>query len=828
MRRPGATHSVAWKHHKREIQLGSRLAAEALAITNGEHKNSKLCSENQPERTCEPTNLRENGGDRKRSFLEMDASRKTETSDTELCNKRPFRPSDLENKPYEQGQKSKGTILYDLLSGRENLHTASLRSQLFLLSFRDVPKCVPLEQVPQQARLRKRLKPIRKHNGAFTYLDETQSKASFIQTQTVDSSLTSTHKTRLLASNKYGRNAPRAESLPVFDEPVQSLRPRTERFVDLQKIPQKSQKLSWYPEHKLNNRSRVRLSCSGMDLNSEQPLDLSHSKRPVSELFGSRCHNKEPLHTFPPSITSDEHLFADYKQKGQQMDKNSVKVKYTPEDNKEAQSGRQSPQGYELLLQHFVQLLMSPLNLTMLSSKRDMKFSNDLSKQLLPHLPCHPKIIQPASPSSNGSTSPRLIPKQSSPSIPFKEQHLPFFPESVVRGNVRDTSPCSSNFAPSETSKDSPNSSPSIRLNRDTSKDEKLNEVIFNSSQHMSQADQVISSFLTQPQALVNAPSLPNLNLTRNIPRELQIISGCTTPHRQENGHTHVQTRDSMGLYKPIKHSPPILAMLCAVNKDSAITSNKTVEASHNNIAHALHSSVRRWIVKLVHLLKKPEELFLECFSKMSVVESSGPGGFPQQVVLRCSSALMLELRNTSSETRLRLVQESWHQLFAIFALEEHLDIVSFARYKLEHLFDALSESQIAIQSGSEQSYQRIRRLSKYETIQLEDTVRYLHLLQNAIWGMELNDTIFVLIRMALLLSGVHEDASKEELFHNTETAILHDLKASSPSSNALTTTQVNTTLKILRALRKEPIRILFRDFLEEPVELILCRLLSD
>ncbi|KAG5454446.1 hypothetical protein CSKR_113111 [Clonorchis sinensis] len=25
MRRPGAAHSVAWKHHKREIQLGSRL-----------------------------------------------------------------------------------------------------------------------------------------------------------------------------------------------------------------------------------------------------------------------------------------------------------------------------------------------------------------------------------------------------------------------------------------------------------------------------------------------------------------------------------------------------------------------------------------------------------------------------------------------------------------------------------------------------------------------------------------------------------------------------------------------------------------------------------
>ncbi|KAG5442553.1 hypothetical protein CSKR_108755 [Clonorchis sinensis] len=27
MRRPGAAHSVAWKHHKREIQLGSRCLA---------------------------------------------------------------------------------------------------------------------------------------------------------------------------------------------------------------------------------------------------------------------------------------------------------------------------------------------------------------------------------------------------------------------------------------------------------------------------------------------------------------------------------------------------------------------------------------------------------------------------------------------------------------------------------------------------------------------------------------------------------------------------------------------------------------------------------
>ncbi|TGZ60588.1 hypothetical protein CRM22_008452 [Opisthorchis felineus] len=810
-----------------------RLAAEALAITNGNHKNTKLCLENQPESTCESTNLRENGGDRKRSFLEVDTPRKNETTDTELCNKRPFRPSDLVNKPYEQGQKSKGTILYDLLSGRENLHTASLRSQLFLLSFRDVPKRVPLDQVPQQFRLRKRLKPVRKHNGAFTCLDEIRSKASFIQTQTVDSSLTSTHKTGLLASDKHGHNAPRLEPLPVFEEPVQLRRPWTERFVDPLKVPQKSQKLSWYPEHKRNNRSRVQPSCSGMDLNSEQPLDLSHSKGPVSEPFGSRCHYTEPLHTYPPSIISDQHLFSDYKQKGQQMDKSSVKVKFTPEDNKEAQSGRQSPQGYELLLQHFVHLLMSPLNLTMLSSKRDLKFSNNLSKQQLPQLPCHPKIIQPASPSSSGSTSPRLIPKQPSPGIPFKEQHLQYFPEPVVKGTVCDTSPCSSNFAPSEASKDSPNTSPSIKLSRDTSQDEKLHEVIFKSAQYVSQAaaDQAIPSFLTPQQTLVNVLSLQNLNLTRNMTQELQIISGCTTPHRQENGHTHVKNRDSMGLYKPLKHSPPMLAVLCAVNKDSAVNSNKAVEAPHDNIAHHLHSSVRRWVGRLVHLLKKPEELFLECFSKMSVVGSSGLDGFPQQVVLRCSSALVLELRNTSSETRLRLVQESWHQLFAIFALEEHLDIVSFARYKLEHLFDALSESQRATQSGSGQSDQRVIGLSKSETIQLEDTVRYLHLLQNAIWGMELKDTVFVLIRLTLLLSGIHEGASKEELFHNTEAAILHDLKAGSLSStgfSALTTTQVNTALKILRTIRKEPIRILFRDFLEEPVESLLCRLLSD
>ncbi|KER29400.1 hypothetical protein T265_13371, partial [Opisthorchis viverrini] len=806
------------------------LAAEALAITNGEHKNDKLCLENQPESILEPANLRENGGDRKRSFVELEESREHKTA--ELCNKRPFRPSDVANKPYEQGQKLKGTILYDLLSGRENLHTASLRSQLFLLSFRDAPKCAPLDPVPQQARLRKRLKPVRKHNVAFTCLDEIQSKASIIRTQTVDCSLTSTHKTRLLASKKHGHKIPRVESLPVFEGPaVHSLIPRTERLVDPQKLPQKFQRPSCYPEHNLNNRSRVRLSCSGMDLNSEQPLDLSHSKRQANELFGSRSHYSEPLHTYPPSIISDQHLFADYKQKSQQMDKNSVKVKFTPENNKETQSGRQSPQGYELLLQHFVHLLMSPLNLTMLSSKRDIKFSNSLAKQQLPHLPCHPKIIQPASPSSSGSTSPRLIPKQTSPSIPFKEQYLQFSPETIVRRTVHDTSPCSSNFAPSEASKDSPSTSPPIRLNRDTLKDEKLHELIFNSTQYMSQADQTIPSFLTPQQALVNVLSLQDSNLTKNVAGELQVIPGCTTPHRQENGHKHVKTRDSTGLYKPMKHCPPMLAMRCAVNKDSAITSKKILEEPHDTIAHHLHCSVRRWIGKLVHLLKKPEELFLECFSRMSVVGSSIEGRFPQQVVLRCSSALMLELRNKSSETRLRLVQESWHQLFAIFALEEHLDIVSFARYKLEHLFDALSESQRAIRSESEQSNQRITELSKYETLQLEDTVRYLHLLQNAIWGMELKDTVFVLIRMTLLLSGVHEDASKEELFHNTETAILHDLKTSSLSStcfSALTTTQVNTTLKILRAIRKEPIRILFRDFLEEPVESLFCRLLSD
>ncbi|KER21793.1 hypothetical protein T265_09953 [Opisthorchis viverrini] len=33
MRRPGAAHSVAWKHHKREIQLGSRWGKQKCMAT---------------------------------------------------------------------------------------------------------------------------------------------------------------------------------------------------------------------------------------------------------------------------------------------------------------------------------------------------------------------------------------------------------------------------------------------------------------------------------------------------------------------------------------------------------------------------------------------------------------------------------------------------------------------------------------------------------------------------------------------------------------------------------------------------------------------------
>ncbi|KAG5452248.1 hypothetical protein CSKR_106882 [Clonorchis sinensis] len=40
MRRPGAAHSVAWKHQKREIQLGSRTIALELALARGFFKLS--------------------------------------------------------------------------------------------------------------------------------------------------------------------------------------------------------------------------------------------------------------------------------------------------------------------------------------------------------------------------------------------------------------------------------------------------------------------------------------------------------------------------------------------------------------------------------------------------------------------------------------------------------------------------------------------------------------------------------------------------------------------------------------------------------------------
>ncbi|KER31847.1 hypothetical protein T265_01938 [Opisthorchis viverrini] len=34
MRRPGAAHSVAWKHHKREVQLGSRCHSNECIFAN--------------------------------------------------------------------------------------------------------------------------------------------------------------------------------------------------------------------------------------------------------------------------------------------------------------------------------------------------------------------------------------------------------------------------------------------------------------------------------------------------------------------------------------------------------------------------------------------------------------------------------------------------------------------------------------------------------------------------------------------------------------------------------------------------------------------------
>ncbi|KAF5404763.1 hypothetical protein PHET_01555 [Paragonimus heterotremus] len=815
-----------------------RLAAEALALQEEAYKSLRK-SEN---RSISPVSfdydvesvqleLKSKGDDSPEVTVDTQLAEDKVSSDLVGVHTLAI---DIGNKPVENNHKKNGSILFDMLSGRENIHTACLRSQLFLLACKHPKRLKTYKDGVVCLRRRKPTRPIKCVSipEEFTVINQHTVKSNIhkplsqsgnIAKCLVDRRRSKTHlhvrlekadrkcirPSSLVRSGYLSGMSPVVKPKRVVSIPYNNFDSRNERMCQI----------SWKP-----------LSEDNFLPNFDQPLDLSSSTKSFkykstilkSNVRSTTTHRKQSrvnAHTetrqqiiLSPVIskgTSSASNPAEYRLKTHLRANSLEKRLYAtvPSSTITPENRTTIPSMMDILTSPFcVASALSAAAALWNSSEMNYKPLDTRIPSVSTHLVSTSKVANHVKTADMNSL---LTAERCRPLVhPVEYPHVPLLDLDTISQRVQAQRP------------------PHIR---------NLNKAERLSSHSVLEIDNRRGE--TVPQLTSERwTSAPNSNLQplvsvyySNRKNGLQNEKlHCLTPNSFSDLVFHqlfnAQLSNRFTVPKPaLVGTSPLPAQSYPMPSKPEYTTSGSEADVRRQSKQFIQSKMQSWIFRLVRLVKQPEEALITCLSQLQLFnnESGQERSIEcsRQSVLRCLTTTLLRLIGHSLSERLNMLKGRWHQLTIICAMEDQVNISQFLRARLKERF--------AIKPTTNGCY------PNEEQTQHEKCIKEMERVHEIFERIHLDSFIFPLLGVDILLNQETAPYQMTKVLQQeTECVILDYLDTctgpqtmiSRASNRDRASTILSTALRQLHRLNRLPLKELLCDLIQEPIEDILTK----
>ncbi|KAF7260425.1 hypothetical protein EG68_02246 [Paragonimus skrjabini miyazakii] len=815
-----------------------RLAAEALALQEEAHKSLRK-SENQ---SVSPSSF-DYGVDSVQLEVNSKGGDSPEvTVDTQLAGDKVSNglvglhklAIDIGNKPVKNNPKKNSSILFDMLSGRENIHTACLRSQLFLLACKHPKglktykdgvvclrrrkptkpiKCVPtLEEftVTNQHTVKLNThKPLSQSDSITKCLKDQRRGKTQLHVRLEKANRKCIRPSSLVRSGYLGGMSPVAKPKRVVCRSYDNFDSRNERMCQI----------SWKP-----------LNEDNFLPNLDQPLDLSSSTKSFkykstflkSNIRSTTIHGKRsrvnahtgtrqqiilsPVIGKGPGPASNS---AEYRLKAHLLSNSLEKRLYAtvPTSTITPESRTTIPNMMDILTSPFcVASALSAAAALWNSSEMNNKSLDTRIPSVSTHLVSASEVASHVKSANVNSllTAERCRPLVHSVEYP----HVPSLDVDAISQRVQ---------------------TQRLPHIRNLNKAERL------SSHSVLEVDNRRGE--TVPQLTSERwTSTPNSNL-----QPLVSVYYSNRKNGPQNEKLHSLTPNSLSdlIFHQLFNAPlsnrftvpkPALVSTSSLPAQNYPTPSKPEYATSDLEADVLkqskqfiQSKMQSWIFRLVRLVKQPEEALITCLSQLQLFyNESGQERsieYSRQSVLRCLTTTLLRLIGHSLAERLNMLKGRWHQLTMICAMEDQVNISQFLRARLKERF--------TVKPTANGCY------PNEEQIQHEKCVEEMEGVHEVFGRIHLDSFLFPLLGVDILLNQETAPHHMTKVLHQeTECVILDYLDTctgpqtmiSRASNRDRASTILSTALKQLHRLTRLPLKELLCDLIQEPIEDILTK----
>ncbi|KAA3681862.1 uncharacterized protein DEA37_0006913 [Paragonimus westermani] len=606
---------------------------------------------------------------------------------------------DIGNKPVKNNPKTNTSILFDMLSGRENIHTACLRSQLFLLTCKHQKGLKTYKDSVVCFRRRKLIKPIKcmPTPEEFTVTNQHTTKLNTHKSLSQSSNITKfltdqrRNKTHLhVRLEKADRKLIRPSSL-VRPGNLNGMSPVG-----------KSKRVVYRSDGNCGSRNEqiCQISCKPLGEDNflpifDQPLDLSSSTKNFkykstilkSSIKSATMHRRQ-LNVNAHTGTRQQIIFSPVVGKGTCPGSNPAEYRLKAHLHANSLEKRLyatvptstiSPEN-NTTIPNMVDILTSPFCVaTALSAAAALWSSSGVnSKPLETRTPCSSTHLvsasEVASQVKTANVNSLLAAERCKPLVhPVEYPHVSSLDADVIsqRGQMQ-RPPHIRNLNKTER----PRSHSFLGI------DNGLSETV---SQVAS--ERWTSASNSNLHSLVNVYHSNRKNGLQN--ERLH----CLTPNLlselifQQLFNAALSNRFTIP--KPALVSPSSFpAQNYSTSSKLEYTSNDLEVDVRRQSKQFIQLKMHSWIFRLVRLVKQPEEALITCLSQLQLFynESNQERSieYNKQSVLRRLASTLLRLISYSLTERLNMLKARWHQLVVICAMEDQVNVSQFLRDRLK------------------------------------------------------------------------------------------------------------------------------------------------